>query len=320
MSEHVERTRRSTGSRPSRVLVTGAAGMVGTYVHEVFADCRVTVTDIRGDGPNLDVVDRAAVRDAVVRAQPDLVVHLAAATDVDRCEREPDWAFQQNVAGTENVALACRPEDIPLVYISTASVFRGDKPEPYVESDAPAPANVYGRTKLAGEQAVTSLLQRYYILRAGWMFGGIVRDHKFVGKIARIMSAWRIGMAPVRIVDDKSGSPTYGRDLLLAAKSLVGTEQYGLYHVCNGSPTTRLRLAFALRDALGRPDIDVMPVPSEAFDLSAPRGGSEAMSTQKLNRLGIVGRSWEEALAEYVCTELGPWLQSREGASRPVGA
>jgi dTDP-4-dehydrorhamnose reductase len=121
------------------------------------------------------------------------VLHLAAATDVDRCEQEPAWADDNNALGTENVALACQVSGTPLVYVSTGAVFNGSKPEPYVELDEPSPSNIYARSKLAGEQVVAAVLQRYYIVRAGWMFGGAERETKFVGKIARLILGGRRG-------------------------------------------------------------------------------------------------------------------------------
>src|SRR5439155_17083343 len=118
---------------------------------------------------SLDIRDASAVGAAIRRARPDVVLHLAAATDVDRCEREPEWAHASNAAGTRNVAAACQAVDAPLVYISTGGVFDGEKPDAYVESDTPNPLNVYAIAKLAGERAVAELLPRSYIVRAGWM-------------------------------------------------------------------------------------------------------------------------------------------------------
>src|ERR1019366_967159 len=133
-----------------RMLVTGAGGMVGSYVAGVFQDYELTLADLAGDLPRLDVRDAAAVKQAVRDVKPDIVLHLAAATDVDHCEKDPDGSYHHNAIGTQNVALACQAAGAVMVYISTAGVFSGEKHDPYIEFDPPAPANVYGHSKLAG--------------------------------------------------------------------------------------------------------------------------------------------------------------------------
>jgi dTDP-4-dehydrorhamnose reductase len=289
-----------------KLLVTGGAGMVGSYVTDVFTDDEVVLTDIVGGVRPLDVRDVAAVRATVDHIRPDGVLHLAAATDVDRCEQEPDWAHRSNAAATEHVVEACRSAAVPLVYVSTGAVFAGDKPEPYTELDEPRPSNVYAASKLAGERAVAAGLRRYFIVRAGWMFGGgVARDSKFVGKITRLILA---GGQRLEAVDDKIGSPTYARDLLATIRVLLRTEAYGVYHAANPGACTRYRLATFIRDILRRPDIEIAPVSSERFPLPAPRGRSEALASVRLAGAGITMRGWQEALREYVTSELAASL------------
>lgn len=289
-----------------KLLVTGGAGMVGSYVADVFGGAEVVLTDIVGAVRRLDVRDGAAVAAAIAETHPDAVLHLAAATDVDRCEQEPDWAHGSNALGTEHVAAACAPAAIPLVYVSTGAVFAGDKPEPYTEHDAPHPSNVYAASKLAGERAVTGRLRRYFIVRAGWMFGGgIALDNKFVGKITRLIVQ---GRRRLEAVDDKLGSPTYARDLLQTIRALLRSEAYGLYHAANVGACTRYEMALAIRDVLGRADIEIVPVSSDRFPLPAPRGRSEALASVKLASAGVKVRGWQEALREYVSTQLLPAL------------
>jgi len=291
-----------------RLFVTGAGGMVGSYVADVFREWDLTLTDIVPGTERVDVTDRAAVRKAIDRAAPDVVLHLAAATDVDRCDREPDWAHRSNAVGAENVALACQGSGSTLVYVSTGMVFAGDKGEPYVESDQPGPLNAYARAKLAGERAVAARLSRYYIARAGWMMGGGARDTKFVGKMAELIAA---GRTPLRAVVDTWGTPTYARDLLGAIGRLLETGAYGLYHVGNEGCCTRYDMALAIREALGRPEVVVEAVDSSVFPLPAPRPRSEAMRSLALERLGVTLRPWREALHEYVTVELAPRVPRR---------
>jgi len=279
---------------------------VGSYVSEIFKGNELALTD-RIDGfAHLDVCEPTAVMKAVGDTKPDVVLHLAAATDVDRCEQEPDWAYHTNAIGTQNVVLACQAFDVIMVYISTAGVFWGDKPEPYIEFDVPKPANVYGRSKLAGEHIVSSLLRRYYIVRAGWMIGGGGKDKKFVGKITRLIVE---GKNPLRIVSDKLGTPTYGKDLLKGIRKLLETDYYGLYHMVNKGTCSRYEVALEIRKILEREDVEMIPVSSAYFPLPAPRAHSEAMRNLKLELLGLDGmRPWQEALREYLTQELLPSL------------
>lgn len=276
--------------------------MVGSYVAKVFNNYEIISTDIE----ILDVRDPKAVLEAVDGLAPDVVLHLAAATDVDRCEQEPDWAFHTNAIGTQNIALACRKHNVILVYISTAGVFWGDKLTPYTEFDAPNPANVYGHSKLAGEQIISMLLDRFYIVRAGWMIGGSERDKKFVGKIARLLAP---NPKEIRAVNDKFGSPTYARDLLLGIVELLETNYYGLWHMVNNGTCSRYDVALQMKRIM-RKDTNVIPVSSAHFPLPAPRARSEAMRNYKLELIGLPPqRSWEEALEEYLYTELMPTLE-----------
>src|SRR5436190_67595 len=285
------------------LFVTGAAGMVGAYVPHVFREWELVLTDIVGEFERLDVRDGDAVRRSVERAAPDAVLHLAAETDVDLCEREPERARLTNALGTGHVAAACQAADVPLVYVSTAGVFSGEQSEPYVESDAPRPLNRYAAAKLAGEEAVTARVRRATIVRAGWMIGGGPLDKKFVGKIAELIAARR---SPLRAVNDTWGSPTYARDLLVTVAQLLAAGHAGLYHVANAGRATRYDIALVVRDALGAADVDVIPVASTEFPQSAPRPRSEVVRCRALEALGMPPRPWREAVMEYVTGELAP--------------
>lgn len=280
--------------------------MAGSYAAKVFEDWEIILTDIVEGHQYLDVCDPPAVMKCISAARPDVVLHLAAATDVDRCQQYPDEAYHVNAIGTQNVALACQMTGAPLVYIGTAGVFDGNKPDPYIEYDFPNPANVYGHSKLAGEQIISSLLQRYYIVRAGWMVGGGIKDKKFIGKIARLLTD---GRKELPAVNDKLGSPTFAKELLSGIKTLIGTGYYGLYHMVNVGMCSRYDVALVVRDAMALPGVTIKPVSSAYFPLPAPRARSEAMRNLKLDLLGMNQmRSWEEAVREYVTTELAPVL------------
>ena len=292
----------------NRMLVTGSSGMVGSYVPKMFGELDLMLTDIMDAPYQLDITNKSAVRDVVGDFRPSSVLHLGAATDVDRCEEEPDWAYQTNAVGTENVVRACIEFEAQLIYVSTAAVFWGDKSKPYTEYDEPRPANTYGRSKLAGERYVASMLRRHYIVRAGWMIGGGRKDKKFVGKIAQLINE---GRQDLKAVDDKIGTPTYAKDLLEGIGKLVDTGCYGLYHMGNEGVCSRYAIAVAIKDILERSDISILPVDSLQFPLPAPRGQSEGMRNMKLDLMGIHQmRSWQDALRVYVLEELMPALGS----------
>jgi dTDP-4-dehydrorhamnose reductase len=287
------------------ILVTGAAGMVGSHLLDVFSEGELFRTDLEEEPGihRMDIRNHDEVMSVVGQVRPRLVIHLAAETDVDRCEREPDHAYRSNAMGTLTVASACQRYDAEMVYVSTTALFDGLKPEPYTEFDAPAPQTVYARSKWEGEKIVQSMLSRHYVVRAGWMFGGRAKDKKFVGKIAALCMRQDSGTNEIKAVNDKFGSPTYARDLLHTTKLLSESGLFGLYHVVNTGSCTRYEMAVEIAKILGG-HVKVVPVTSDAFVLSAPRAQSEAARSYKIELLGLKHlREWREALQDY----LGSW-------------
>lgn len=280
------------------ILATGSKGMMGGYLDTVYGKDEIIITDI----DQLDVRDRSQVEAAVHQYKPTHIFHLAAETDVDLCEKDPDHAYTTNVLGTLNVALTCQKYNLEMVYISTVGVFGGiDKADRYTEFDQPSPVSVYGKTKLEGERLVQSLLQRYYIVRAGWMMGGGKgKDHKFVAKILSLMDS----RDEIYVVDDKLGSPTYARQLVKNLRLLVESGYYGLYHCVNGGMCSRYDIAVEMARLLKR-KTSIKPVSSAFFPLPAPRPRSEAARNYKLDLLGLNRMTrWQDALAEYVLKDL----------------
>ena len=287
-----------------KLFVTGAAGMIGSYVSEVFSDLDLTLTDVTSKAPHirLDVEDEKAVRKLIKEANPDYVLHLAAATDVDRCELEPDWAYRINATGTKNVVNACKEIGAIMIYVSTGAVFSGDNKNPYMETDKPRPSNKYGAYKYKGEKIVEEYLKKFYIIRASWVIGGGRTDKKFVGKIVhRIMS----GEKQIKVINDKFGSITYAKDLLCGIKELIKTDRFGIYHMTNGGMYSRYDLAKEIVDILGKKDVQIIAITSREFSTSAPRGQSEALKNYNLNLINLnCMRPWKEVLREYIINEL----------------
>src|SRR5271165_1657474 len=268
------------------ILVTGASGMVGSYLTRAFLPREMYRTDLQTkDGvQHLDIRDADAVNETIRRVRPSCVLHLAAETDVDRCEREVDHAYAVNTIGTYNVALACMEHNIDIVYVSTTAVFDGTKTDPYNEFDSPMPVTVYSKTKYEGENIVKSICQRWFIVRAGWMYGGGALDKKFVGKVvAQCLS----GKTELRAVNDKFGSPTYAHDLMLNIKLLLEQRKFGLYHLVDrGGRCTRHDVAVEIARHFGN-GCGVLPVSSDEFNLSASRSKSEAAVSYKLDLIGL---------------------------------
>jgi len=285
------------------VLITGCGGMLGSAVLPAFrrAGHSVLATDLvpRDDIYPLDVRDHDAITRVVRGQRPTLILHLAAETDLERCETDQDHAWLTNAVGTQNVALVAGKNDIPLVYISTAGVFDGKKLGPYDELDTPNPINVYGATKFAGETYV-SRLPRHYIIRAGWMIGGHALDHKFIAKVRAQIDG---GSKLITAVDDKWGTPTYTADFAENLLDLVSTPYYGLYHMVSPGLGTRYDVALELVDALGCEDVAVVACGSDLFrdEYFAPRPRSEMMVNRMLTLRGLNRmRPWREALRAYL--------------------
>jgi len=282
-----------------KVLVTGANGMLGTDLCPVFEN---TYDVLKTDIEEMDVRNKELVNDTISNYRPDLVIHLAALTNVDECEKDPDSSFHTNTLGTQNIALACLNHDITMVYISTISVFDGTKCEPYTEFDKQNPKSWYSRSKYQGELIVEKLLSKYYILRAGWMFGGGKEDKKFVSKIMDLAKTKN----HLSIVDDKFGSPTYTFDFASGIKRLVNTGSYGTFHmVNNGKHCSRYEFAQAILDFAGIDSCQLNPVNSATFPLPAPRPRMEAgRNLQCELRNWDWMPDWRESLNQYIQSTL----------------
>ncbi len=232
--------------------------------------------------------------------RPDLLVHLAAETDVDKCELDPDHAYKTNSLGTQNAALVCRRLKIPMVYVSTAGVFDGEKRGAYTEFDQPHPINIYGSSKLAGEKYVEDLVEEHFIIRAGWMIGGGYKDKKFVRKI---LDQIKHGATKIHAVTDKYGTPTYAPAFSKVAGKLIGTGLFGTYHLACRDRGSRFDVAKEMLRILNRTDIELVAVTSEHFktEYPTPRPKSEIMRNYVLELRGLDEMpTWQEALKEYL--------------------
>lgn len=312
----------ATRAGESIVLVTGAGGMLGSAVVPALtaAGHQTVATDIKPGWTPLDVRDSAAVRAMTDKISPDVIIHLAAETNVDACEEAPHQADLTNADGTRNVAAAAAAIGAPLVYVSTAGVFDGRQDDPYTEADQPAPINAYGRSKLAGEEWVARLCDRYWIVRAGWMMGGGPElDHKFVGQILRQL---RAGATTVCAVTDKCGSPTYTGDFAQCLLGLLNRGPSGIYHMACGGAPSRFQVASHMLAVLGLAHrIRLQDVTSGYFHrmYPAPRPPSEALQNAQLQELGLdTMRPWVEALTDYLTSDQAPAAEPGDHRVRPA--
>ncbi|MCU0606870.1 MAG: dTDP-4-dehydrorhamnose reductase [Candidatus Edwardsbacteria bacterium] len=273
-----------------RILVTGARGMLGTDLCAELGKRH----DVAGfDMAEADLTAPASV-DALAAQRPQAVVHCAAMTDVDACERDPDAAYAVNGLGTRHVALACQRLDVPLLYVSTDFVFDGAKREPYYEWDAANPLGHYGRSKLAGEQAVRELLDKFFIVRISWLFGKHGRNF-----VASILAKAR-SEGTVRVVDDQTGSPSYAPDISAAMARLIESPYYGTYHLTNGGSCTWHGLAAeAVRFAGIK--AEVAPIASADYPTPTRRPAYSVLKNFCWERtFGAPLRPWQDALREHL--------------------
>ncbi len=274
-----------------RILVTGARGMLGSDLCPLLAkEHEVVGVDI----DDFDITSSTA-SDEVVKISPQIVCHLAAATDVDGCEEDPGRAYLTNGIGTRNIVIGCQKLGIPILYLSTDYVFDGGKSEPYLELDLPNPLNVYGRSKLQGEWYVSHLLTQFYIVRSSWLFGK--RGRNFVDQMLTLAKE----RSRLEVVTDEVGSPTYAVDLASALTLLVESGDFGIYHITNSGFCSWYDFACRILKLAGMEGAEVAPTTSQSYRRPAKRPRYSVLSNSTVQEtLGHRMRSWEEALAEYL--------------------
>lgn len=272
-----------------KILITGAEGQLGRDLVEVLGK----KYELHPFDLDLDVTDYQKIMSTVSNIRPDIVIHAAAYTDVDGCELNPDKAYEVNTIGTQNVALACRKSDAIMVYLSTDFVFDGRKKEPYTEFDSPNPLNVYGKSKLAGENYLVTQLRDYFIVRTAWLYGK--HGKNFVKTILRLAEE----KEELRVVNDQVGSPTYSYDLAKMIRKIIETGLFGIYHVTNAGSCTWYEFARKILELGGR-DTKVVPITSKELNRPAPRPAYSVLKNHVLELRGIGKmRGFEEALRDY---------------------
>jgi dTDP-4-dehydrorhamnose reductase len=299
-----------------RWLLSGASGQLGrSMVCALAASPRHSLSAALDRGA-LDLGDPASiartVRGAAGRA--DVFLNAAAFTFVDRCESERELARHVNGDGPRNLARACNDAGLLLVHISTDYVFDGKATRPYTETDRPAPASVYGHTKLEGEQAVLAESAAFLVVRTSWVFGP---GRNFVRTMIEQAGARRARRDPtsLRVVDDQFGSPTYAGDLAAGIMSLVEVGAGGLYHLANRGVATWWDVARECLDQGGFRDVAIERVRTSEFPRPAPRPAYSALDCTKAERIGVRLPGWRDAVGAYLRSDASPLATAPGGSA-----
>lgn len=291
-----------------RILVTGANGQLGNELKRMLKSGQAEIGPIPSayegadvdlvDYQELDITDADAV-DARFESTPyDIVINCAAATNVDGCEADEAAAFKVNAAGAENLARAAARAGAKLVHVSTDYVFPGNEEGERTEADAAGPISAYGRTKLAGEEAVWAANPKSFIVRTAWLYGYVGKN--FVKTMKRLGETHD----KVTVVDDQIGNPTSANDLAYEILKIALTDDYGIYHVTNNGICSWADFAQAIMDGFGL-DCEVVPVTSEEYKRANPQSADRpkfsALRNAHLEQgLGDEMRPWRDAFATYV--------------------
>lgn len=274
-----------------KILVSGGRGLLATNILPLLGErFDLAVYDI----DEWDITSDAAGEKLMGLHHPDVVLNLAAMTDVDGCEDKADLAQRVNAEGAGVVAGLCAASGVRLVHLSTDYVFDGRKGSPYREEDETGPASVYGHTKLAGERMVFQRLAGAAVVRTQWLYGK--GGTSFVDKIMKLAGQ----QGSLRVVDDQKGSPTYARDLAAPIIAIIERGLTGIYHVSNSGSCSWFDFAGAIFAIRGM-DVQISPISSHELGRKAKRPSYSVFDLTKVQHdTGIGMRHWMEALKEYL--------------------
>ncbi len=275
------------------VLVTGAGGQLGSEMRRLGS--AASNDYLFTDAAELDITDAGAIRRTMAERRIDVVVNCAAYTDVERAEREEAAADRLNREAAGVLAAAVREADATLIHISTDYVFDGALPEPYTEESHAAPQSVYGRTKLAGEEAIRASGCKHLILRTSWLYSEY--GHNFLKTMLRLTAE----RERLNVVFDQTGTPTYAGDLALAIFSIVEKGMYagneGTYHFSDEGACSWYDFAVEIAAAVGHDKCRIEPCRTADYPTAARRPAYSVLDKSKLKRtFGIEIPHWRESM------------------------
>lgn len=274
------------------ILVTGITGQLG---HDVVKELERRGEEVIGTTRNeLSLTTAEGAKNFILEKKPDAVIHCAAYTAVDKAESEPELALTVNGFGTRYVAEACREVGAKMIYLSTDYVFGGDGKTPYEVGDEKAPVNVYGNSKLLGENSVQATLQNYFIVRISWVFGA--NGKNFVKTMLKLAESHE----KIRVVADQIGSPTYTADLAPLLADMVKTEKFGVYHATNEGFCSWADFAKEIFKQAGK-KVEVEEIQTIDYPTPAKRPFNSRMSKKSLDAAGFKRLpAWEDAVTRYL--------------------
>jgi len=301
-----------------RILITGAEGQLGSELSEMLSG---EYNVIAVDKKDFDISEFKAVNNFITNSRPNVIIHPAAFTDVDRCEKEKTNAFKTNAIGTRNLAIAAKKVDAKFFYISTDYVFDGEKEEEYYEYDSPNPKTIYGLSKLLGENFVKEQLNNFFIIRIAWLYGK--NGKNFVKKM--------FGLArkkeEINVVNDQFGSPTWTFNVIEQIIKLMPTDFYGTYHCTSQGSCSWFEFAVEIFKEIGyevknkdkksltltlkgkslipgtQKTFKIKSVTSDKFKTAARRPKNSVLENHmlKIQNLDIMPH-WKEALSSFIDT------------------
>ena len=271
-----------------RILITGANGQLGCDLLRTLASHELILMDF----PIFDLT-KSSCEEQVASAQPDLVIHAAAYTDVDGAEHQPDLAMAVNAQGTEWVARGAARAKARLIFISTDYVFDGAKRTPYLENDPPNPLSAYGRSKLEGERRALAHCPNALVVRTSWLYG--IHGKNFVKTMMRLA----IEQPELRVVMDQRGCPTNAADLAQALAQMLRVNIRGIVHATGTGDCTWYELASAIVSAMGR-QTPVHPITTAEAGRRAARPSYSVLANCVLKQSGMTLPHWRDSLVQFV--------------------
>ena len=278
------------------IVVFGASGQLGHCLRKVAAEKGISHIYFPSES-EANILDTDAINSIFEKYQAVFAINCAAYTAVDKAEDEVELARKINKTGAENLAIACKKYGATLVHISTDFIFKGDIAHPRVEDDPAEPISIYGLTKLEGEQDVTNILDKYYILRTSWLYS------EFGNNFVKTMLKLGAERDLLKIIADQVGSPTYGIDLATCVLDIItsGKTAYGVYHYSNEGVTSWYDFAMGIFDLSGT-EVKVLPIRTSEYPTKATRPAYSVMDKTKIKHtFGFEIPYWRHSLA--ICIE-----------------
>lgn len=275
-----------------KVLVTGVKGQLGYDVVKRLEELGIEAVGV--DVDDFDITDEYQTNSYISKNKPNVVIHCAAYTAVDKAEEERDKCYAVNVTGTKNIAQVCKDISAKMVYISTDYVFDGKGNEPHKEDEEPNPLNYYGFTKAEGEKIIKELLDRYFIVRTSWVYG--INGNNFVKTMLKLAETRNV----INVVNDQIGAPTYTKDLAVLICDLIQTDKFGIYHGVNEGYCSWYEFAKEIFRMSGK-GVKVNPISTEQYPTKAKRPLNSRLSKENLDKAGFKRLPhWQDALKRYL--------------------